>query len=459
MPLFNDEAVYLYRAQQFPAQFLFTIHDGKLIHELILAALARLPWDPLLTGRFLSIVCGGLTVVGLWLSGKMIGHSLAGAFAGFLYILSPLAIVHDRLAIPDAMLGSVASLLLAATLRLTTLPHANRWHAAGAGALVALATLVKLPGLFLFALPALVILTQVEAPGGNSQRWTLLRTALIVTLLAPAAFAPFNYGGAESHKIGVPNVMLRVMQVLDNARQIGEWAAVTMPLPALLLAGAGMSIPGKRRLALILIAAACLFCSALVVIGSVLYPRYLLAALPLALFTAGLGLSHLLRLTGTARYLGIMLLVTTSAWGSSLIIQYARNPADTPLPAVDQRQYIKGWSAGYNLPHVYDTLRTIAAEQGGITVISPIHERVVHTGPKIYLKNDPFISFIDIDFRDVHARVLVHDIAAQRPVFVLLDAEEVAAFDVERRFPELKRVGEWRNPYSSMAFYLYAWSP
>ncbi len=29
-PLFNDEAVYLLRAQHFPAQFLFTIRDGKL---------------------------------------------------------------------------------------------------------------------------------------------------------------------------------------------------------------------------------------------------------------------------------------------------------------------------------------------------------------------------------------------------------------------------------------------
>lgn len=75
LPLFNDEAIYLYRAQQFPAQLQFTIHDGKLIHELFLAALARCPWDPLLTGRLLSVLCGWLTVVGLWLSGRVINHT------------------------------------------------------------------------------------------------------------------------------------------------------------------------------------------------------------------------------------------------------------------------------------------------------------------------------------------------------------------------------------------------
>ncbi|MDW8148460.1 MAG: hypothetical protein RMJ48_19455 [Roseiflexaceae bacterium] len=36
---------------------------------------------------------------------------------------------------------------------------------------------------------------------------------------------------------------------------------------------------------------------------------------------------------------------------------------------------------------------------------------------------------------------------------------EVVAFDIERRFPELRLIREWRNPHSAMAFYLYAWSP
>ncbi|MCS7289068.1 MAG: glycosyltransferase family 39 protein, partial [Roseiflexus sp.] len=127
LPIFNDEAVYLYRAQRFPAHLQFTIHDGKFIHELLLAALVHLPWDPLLVGRIMSVLCGWLTVTGLWLSGRVIGDPSVGLFAGVLYICSPLAIVHDRLAIPDAMLGSMASFLLAASLRLTALPQPNRW--------------------------------------------------------------------------------------------------------------------------------------------------------------------------------------------------------------------------------------------------------------------------------------------------------------------------------------------
>lgn len=459
LPLFNDEAIYLYRAQQFPAQLEFTVHDGKLIHELLLAALARLPWDPLLTGRLLSVLCGWLTVVGLWLSGRIIGQSTAGLFAGLLYILSPLAIIHDRLAIPDAMLGSVAGFLLAASLRLTLLPQPNRWHAAGVGALGALATLVKLPGLFLFALPALIIVTGAATPERRHQQWALLRTVLIMTLLAPASFAPFNYGGAENQKVGVFNLALQIERLTDNIRQIGEWLALTLPLPTLALIGLGLSQRPTRRLLLTLAAAACIFCMALATIGSVLYPRYSLPVWAILLLAAGLGVSQSLRSSSIVRCAGIIMASIPMVWGFVFNLQYVKDPADVWLSAVDRRQYIESWSAGYNLPDIYTALRAIALEKGDIVVINPVHERVVHIGPKIYLRNEQRISFADIDFRGTDAQVLMRNIAASRPVFLTLDTQEVIAFDIERRFPELKIIREWRNPHSDMAFYLYVWSP
>ena len=278
LPLFNDEAVYLFRAQHFPDQFLSTIHDGKLIHELLLAALAHLPLDPLVSGRLLSVVCGWLTVIGLWLSGKIVADQRAGILAGLLYICSPLAIVHDLLAIPDAMLTSVASFVLALSLRLNQMSNPHRWHAAGVGALVALAGLVKLSGVFLFALPALTMLMRTMPPEQRHRRWEMVRTALIVTLLALAAFAPFNYGGAERRKVGALDLMLQVERLGQNLYQIGEWITIAMPLSALIIAGIGLATSQTRRQHLFLFLSTGLFCLALAVIGSVLYPRYILPA-------------------------------------------------------------------------------------------------------------------------------------------------------------------------------------
>ncbi|MBO9342971.1 MAG: hypothetical protein J7454_13380, partial [Roseiflexus sp.] len=82
--------------------------------------------------------------------------------------------------------------------------------------------LVKLSGVFLFALPALTILMRTMPPEQRHRRWEMMRTALIVTLLALAAFAPFNYGGTERRKVGALDLMLQVERLGRNLYQIGE---------------------------------------------------------------------------------------------------------------------------------------------------------------------------------------------------------------------------------------------
>lgn len=459
LPLFNDEAVYLFRAQHFPAEFLSTVHDGKLIHELMLAALAHLPLDPLVSGRLLSVACGWLTVIGLWLSGRMVADQRAGILAGLLYICSPLAIVHDLLAIPDAMLTSVASFVLALSLRLNRLPNPTRWHAAGVGALVALAGLVKLAGVFLFALPALALLVRTMPHELQYRRWVMIRTALIVTLLALAAFAPFNYGGAESHKVGALDLTLQVARVGQNLYRIGEWITMALPLSALIIASIGLATSPNCHRHLLLFLSGGLFCLALAAIGSVLYPRYILPAWVPILFAAGLSLSQHRQQRQVLRGIRAALTVITCLWGAFFAFQYIRNPAYAPLTVPDRRQYIEKWTAGYHTEEIVHQLRLEAERSGSIMLVSPLQLRLIHFAPKIYLDDDPRITFIDIDMLATDARQHLGDLAAQRPLYIALDAEEVAAFDIEQRFPELKRIREWRNPYSTMAFSLYVWSP
>jgi hypothetical protein len=459
IPLFNDEAVYLSRAQHFPDQFLSTIHDGKLIHELLLAALTHLPLDPLVSGRLLSVACGWLTVIGLWLSGKIVADQRAGILAGLLYICSPLAIVHDLLAIPDSMLTSVASFVLALSLRLYRTPNPHRWHAAGVGALVALASLVKLPGVFLFALPALTMLMRAMPPEQRHQRWEMVRTALIVTLLALAAFAPFNYGGAESHKVGALNLTLQVERLGRNLYQIGEWITIAMPLSVLIIASTGLATSQTRRQHLFLFLSAGLFCLALAAIGSVLYPRYILPAWVPILFAAGLSLSQHRQPRKSVHSIGVALTLITCLWGAFFAFQYVRNPAYAPLTHSDRRQYVEKWTAGYHMDEIVHQLRAEAERSGNIFLVSPLQLRLIHLGPGIYLHDDPRIAFIDIDMHATDARQQLGDLAAQRPLYMALDAEEIVAFGIEQRFPEFERIREWRNPYSDMAFFLYVWSP
>ena len=357
------------------------------------------------------------------------------------------------------MLASVASFVLALSLRLNQMSNPHRWHAAGVGALVALASLVKLPGVFLFALPALTMLIRTMPPEQQHRRWEMVRTALIVTLLAPAAFAPFNYGGAESHKVGALNLMLQIERVGQNLYQIGEWITIAMPLSVLIIAGIGLATSQTRRQHLFLFLSASLFCLALAVIGSVLYPRYILPVWIPILFAAGLSLSQHRQRRKALRGISAALTLVTCLWGAFFTFQHIRNPAYAPLTDSDRRQYVEKWTAGYHMDDIVHQLRAEVDRSGSITLVSPLQLRLIHLGPGIYLNDDPRIVFIDIDMHATDARQQLGDLAAQRPLYMALDAEEIVAFGIEQRFPELERIREWRNPYSNMAFFLYVWSP
>lgn len=455
LPLFNDEAIYLMRAQRFPAELQFTIHDGKFIHELLLAILVRLPWDPLLTGRLLSVICGLLTIVALWIGGRVIGKEAAGLAAGLFYVCSPLASVHDRLAIPDAMLGCLAGFVLAASLRFGSMPNPQRRDAAGVGALIALAGLVKLPGLFLFAIPVLAALLPATW-AERRRRAGLLRTTLIVALLAPAALAPFNFGGAESRKVGALDVAQQIWRFSSNMALAGEWLALTLPLPLALLAVFGLRAHAARRPVALLLITGGLLHLVFAALGSVIYPRYFLPAWPSVLLAAGISVTELGPERAMIRRTGMALLAATIVWGAYFAVEYARHPARAPLAAIDRRQYLEAWTAGYGLPELYAALRAEAAHVGPMTLVSPVHERVVHIGPMIYLSDDPLIQHTTVDLRAPDAAAQLSALAARRSVYLAFDADEVQAFDIERRFPDLVHIQAWRNPYGTMTLHLYA---
>lgn len=253
LPLFNDEAVYLVRARFFPAMLGApgvagaTLPDGKLLHELALAALAPLPVDPLIPARLLSVVCGLATGLTLVATGRALGHPWAGVLAGMLYALSPLAGLHDVLGLPDSMLTLASALLLWASIGFATRPVAGRGYALLVGALLKVASLVKLSGLLLFALPVLAVLLLAPSRSERWRRLGLLRMALIVALCGLACLAPFHYGGAERNKLGTAEARSTAMQ--RHTIAAGDWLLRYLPGPLLLAPLLALALHGWRRAA------------------------------------------------------------------------------------------------------------------------------------------------------------------------------------------------------------------
>ena len=83
------------------------------------------------------------------------------------------------------------------------------------------------------------------------------------------------------------------------------------------------------------------------------------------------------------------------------------------------------------MDEIVHQLRAEAERSGNIFLVSPLQLRLIHLGPGIYLHDDPRIAFIDIDMHATDARQQLGDLAAQRPLYMALDAEEIVAFDME----------------------------
>src|SRR6185436_7623182 len=110
LPLFTDEAIYTRWSQiakQDASWRFISLTDGKqpmfVWWDMIFMRFAH---DPLLAGRLVSVVCGLLTMVGLFLLGREIfKNKWVGILSAGLYVLYPFALVYDRMALYDSMVG------------------------------------------------------------------------------------------------------------------------------------------------------------------------------------------------------------------------------------------------------------------------------------------------------------------------------------------------------------------
>ena len=129
LPLFTDEAIYVRWSQiaRYDANWRFiSLTDGKQPSFVWLTmTMMRFFNDPLLAGRLVSVFAGFATTIGLFFLGREIfKNRWIGLIASFLYVIFPMSLVYDRMALYDSLVGTFAvwglffAILLSRTLRL-----------------------------------------------------------------------------------------------------------------------------------------------------------------------------------------------------------------------------------------------------------------------------------------------------------------------------------------------------
>ncbi len=112
LPIFNDESIYLHWGQimtNVPGQAFYSLFDGKPPLVLwVFGTIQKFPIDPLVAGRLISIIFGTLTIFGILKICQLLKFSQkTQIIAGLLYILSPLTLFFDRLAILDSPISTI----------------------------------------------------------------------------------------------------------------------------------------------------------------------------------------------------------------------------------------------------------------------------------------------------------------------------------------------------------------
>lgn len=113
LPIFTDEAIYLRWAQiakQDASWRFISLTDGKQpVFVWITIIFMRFIKDPLLAGRSVSVFSGFFTMIGLYLLGnELFKNRKIGILSSFIYLIFPFALIYDRMALYDSLVGTFA---------------------------------------------------------------------------------------------------------------------------------------------------------------------------------------------------------------------------------------------------------------------------------------------------------------------------------------------------------------
>ena len=249
----------------------------------VFASALVVPWvgeHALWASRCLTVAFGAVTLLAIHALARRLYDETTALVAGALYVLCPMTLFYDRLAMADPVMSTFVALSLLASARAAQSGRVRDGLLAGPPA--ALAVLSKASGVLLLFVPvaAWLALSRPLRRGLPALGAALAATAGLVAwplwrfLEASRSMAERNVGGGAAGSLD---------RIARNLALVADWFPGwwTLPLVLLALGGALVALVRRDRPGLYLAAAGLLPLAFLVVTATFWYPRYILyAAVP-----------------------------------------------------------------------------------------------------------------------------------------------------------------------------------
>jgi 4-amino-4-deoxy-L-arabinose transferase-like glycosyltransferase len=400
LPIFADEAIYIRWAQVMKAEetlrFL-PLSDGKQpLFMWFIIPFLKFIYDPLSAGRFVSVLSGLGTLIGVSLLSDLFFKSKKAALAAaVLYAVSPFTFFFDRVALVDSMLSCFGIWTFVFSYLAVTKERLD--FAMFAGFALGGAWLTKSPALFFtLMLPTLWLLAKKPKSLVRIIPLTLT-TAIIgygfynILRLGPnfslIATRNMDYVWPLSHVLASPLDPLRPF--LDRSR---EWIWIMGPFGILIIWLLGYLANYKKHWKELLILTIWFLGPTVVQceFAKVLTARYILFSIPYLILIAASVFA-----TENKKWTKVLAIILAFFVAQSLVFDYHLlvNPEEANLPRSERSGYLEEWTAGQGIKEVAVFVRAehLKNPKEKIVVGTEGFFGTLPDGLQIYLNDQPEI--------------------------------------------------------------------
>lgn len=474
LPVFADEAIYIRWSQLIldDAQryAFFALNDGKTpLFIWLMIPFLKVFTDQLFAGRLISVIAGFFQIfVMKELVKQYGGKRFAQLISMLLVTVMPFWSFYHRMALMDSLMTlflSVCLLLLhkltqSIQLSPTKISKLQIHNTALLGLTFGLALWTKLPALFfgsIFAFSAIfpwkkqslqILVKNIVFIGTAGALGCLI---FLLLKLNPAFGQLFSRGRDFTYTI---QELLQGdwVKSISNTRIFLTWFIYYFSPGLLILTMIGLYLKQLRKMTLFLIISFFLFLGPFILLGKVVYPRYLLPAVIFLTIVIGLVTEKALEQNKFVKMIAIIAVLTIFTWSSYFFSLSIFNADATPLVAIDREQYLTEWSSGHGVKEAVIFVQE-RAKTGKVLVATEGFFGTLPDGVLLYLHNQD-VTNIEVWGIGAPVRQLPNNFeekAAQfDQTYLLVNSHRMFITD-----PRFKKIESYPRPYQAPTFDIY----
>ncbi len=408
LPVFADEAIYIRWSQliidDWRQYLLFPLNDGKTpLHMWLMIPFLQLSDDPLMAGRFLSVIVG---LIQLFVIKKIVknlgGKEIAQLLSMFLVTLMPFWVFHHRMALIDGLLTFFLSLVTLGFTELALLKKTEKGSKSQifwiifTGVSYGLALLTKLPAIFfLLAFPLFSQLYAEKLNPFTKTAWKMLIMSGFVALIGLGLFASLKLHPAFGQLFSRGQDFTFTTQELiggewrssiNNVRRVIFWHGTYFSFTLTILWFLSLFFSKHKKNHWVLFLAMLVFILPFLVFARVFAPRYVLpmvifSTVSISLFYEELFLELKKIRLGIGLFLFVPALVCLRFFYSMLF-----DVNSLPFVPIDREQYLEEWSAGQGNYEMVSIIEE-KAKQGRVVVGTEGYFGTLPDGLLMYFHN------------------------------------------------------------------------